>query len=644
MRKQNGSSSEEPESWNIRELTTNEDNDSLFIEKWKIPFMQLWGSFSLLTSLVDVYMTFLVGTILLDLVKERSVDLTLAITILAFILGIGALAEKFLWSYLQLFAIWGEWAKCLRLVGDNVPLVDIIVPCCNEPLDVLRDTILGVLAIDYPHNKYRVVVADDGACSALQDWIATLKCQRLYYHARKKPAIPDFKAGNLNQAIDFMEGFPGGPAEYIASLDADMIPEKRWLRAVMPHMVLDSRMGMVCPSQSYYHTPHNDLLIQDGRSCWNVDSVYRNLADFGLNSGSGFVLRREAILEIGGFPAPSLLEDTYSSVLMMSKGWRTKYLSEALQYGLVPESYLASVKQFRVEGVQLAMHFKYYLLQRYSGALSMKQRIFGLLMGWGSLYKPFLQVLSMVGIPCQVMFIGTPLIFRDASTTILLIRLQCISQILGWLSYQHRTIMSDYRAMNRDDCVNYYIAPYYAWALLRSFFLPQWLGGAETVFTASGSIKSHINERNPQRRAPLVARARFMLFDLNIIFHLCIFLSTLLALVWAIWKVYSKAGIGNLSYELTRDVAWSIPSATRVVFSTAIPIQYMLAPPDCSPRDEAMDERDEAGARYPKESSRDYQSTSHWHFGLTEACDLGLVSSMVLFLGTWPFAACSATL
>lgn len=55
--------------------------------------MQLWGSFSLLTSLVDVYVTFVVGSILLDLVKERSVDLTLAITILAFVLGIGALGK-----------------------------------------------------------------------------------------------------------------------------------------------------------------------------------------------------------------------------------------------------------------------------------------------------------------------------------------------------------------------------------------------------------------------------------------------------------------------------------------------------------------------------------------------------------------------
>lgn len=50
--------------------------------------------------------------------------------------------------------------------------------------------------------------------------------------------------------------------------------------------------------------------------------------------------------DIGGFPTDCLVEDIYSSMLQMAEGWRSAYLAESLQYGLVPETYAAHVKQF----------------------------------------------------------------------------------------------------------------------------------------------------------------------------------------------------------------------------------------------------------------------------------------------------------
>jgi cellulose synthase/poly-beta-1,6-N-acetylglucosamine synthase-like glycosyltransferase len=56
-------------------------------------------------------------------------------------------------------------------------------------------------------------------------------------------------------------------------------------------------------------------------------------------------MRRQALLSIGGFPTTCLTEDVYSSMLMMSKGWKTAYIPEALQYGLVPDTFEAHIKQ-----------------------------------------------------------------------------------------------------------------------------------------------------------------------------------------------------------------------------------------------------------------------------------------------------------
>lgn len=64
------------------------------------------------------------------------------------------------------------------------------------------------------------------------------------------------------------------------------------------------------------------------------------------NSGSGWVSRRDAIESIGGFPIASLTEDVFSSTLMAARGWTTAYIPEALQYGLMPDSFATHIKQY----------------------------------------------------------------------------------------------------------------------------------------------------------------------------------------------------------------------------------------------------------------------------------------------------------
>jgi cellulose synthase/poly-beta-1,6-N-acetylglucosamine synthase-like glycosyltransferase len=130
-----------------------------------------------------------------------------------------------------------------------VPFIDVVIPCCKESIDVLQDTIMAAVALDYPETRFRVIVTDDGGSIQLKSWIAELGERRLYYTARDENGRAGFKAGNLNHAVQFIEHQLGNPAEFIASLDADMIPEKNWLRAIAAHMVLDPKLGVVCPSQ-----------------------------------------------------------------------------------------------------------------------------------------------------------------------------------------------------------------------------------------------------------------------------------------------------------------------------------------------------------------------------------------------------------
>jgi cellulose synthase/poly-beta-1,6-N-acetylglucosamine synthase-like glycosyltransferase len=141
----------------------------------------------------------------------------------------------------------------LRLEGEDVPSVDVFITCCKEEVDVIMDTTRAACEIDWPADKFRVIVLDDGGDPMLREAVQNLGhvYPNLWYRARTKiPGVPHhFKAGNLNYGLDEVHNMPGGAARFMAALDADMIPERHWLRALMPHMLIDDKCAMACPPQ-----------------------------------------------------------------------------------------------------------------------------------------------------------------------------------------------------------------------------------------------------------------------------------------------------------------------------------------------------------------------------------------------------------
>lgn len=149
----------------------------------------------------------------------------------------------------KLTSLLGKWRPRLRILGTNVPSVDILIPVCREKLDIVQDTIRAALNIDYPENRFRVVVTDDGMSAELRFWVNRLAAQfpNLHYTARNVKG--GFKAGNLNHAYQFLGTLSGGRGEFVAGLDTDMIPERKWLRAMIPHLIKNPNLGVVCPTQ-----------------------------------------------------------------------------------------------------------------------------------------------------------------------------------------------------------------------------------------------------------------------------------------------------------------------------------------------------------------------------------------------------------
>src|SRR5256886_9233119 len=91
------------------------------------------------------------------------------------------------------------------------PTVDVFIPTYNEPLSVVRATILGALALDYPNDKLQVIVLDDGRRKEFRDFAARVGVR---YLTRNENAHA--KAGNINHALRYTDGeYVGVPQRMI---------------------------------------------------------------------------------------------------------------------------------------------------------------------------------------------------------------------------------------------------------------------------------------------------------------------------------------------------------------------------------------------------------------------------------------------
>ncbi|KAK3986374.1 cellulose synthase 2 [Cladorrhinum sp. PSN332] len=601
----------------IAGVEKHQDNDQIQFTPWR----RFIFRFFFLTGLIPLVLNFWaakiqIGTLLASAnngtLSPTKLRLAWAVLLVEMATAVDALFGVFIKSS----TLFGRWRPRLRLLGNNVPSVDIIIPVCNEKLDIIQDTVRGALNIDYPRHRFRIIVTDDGANGKLEAWILQLAATipNLYYTARVKVGTAGYKAGNINHAVAFSETLPGGSAELIAGLDADMIPERHWLRAVTAHIVRDSKMGMVCPTQLFYNVPVNDPLTQTRSWDWLRLDIVRDHAGAGLNLGSGWVLRRTALDDINGFPTDCLVEDICSSMLQISAGWRTAYIPEGLQYGLIPETYGSHVKQlcrWYIGGSQMFLRFGGYVSRRVTKKMPLHIRLLGFSGGFAVHVKPHLGTLSLLLTPA-VFLTGTQMVyFQSEDEFKLLFRLQCAVVLTKWLHDWH---IGSYRVAMSELGLVKYMSPYYTMVWMRTFILPDWLGGKKAGFTPTGSIANNVQERSAARRGGLKARLYNVAFDCGAWLHFCVIVILLGTAGFRAWHIMGQNSIhggdnNQMWADLLKTVLWPSQHWSLTVLGFAVPFTYAVSPPTMPDRDGLMGKREgEFGARYPTEQAKKVKS------------------------------------
>ena len=189
----------------------------------------------------------------------------------------------------------------------SLPWVDVLVPSYGEPIEVVERCLRGCRAIDY--GRYHLWLLDDSGRPELAELCARLGC---YYRSRERREHA--KAGNINHVLPELQG------DLIAVFDADVVPVRGFLERTVG-LFDRAEVGLVQTPQTYMNADPvirnlalERWLLPDEESFYRWIEPVRQRLGAVVCAGTSFVLRRSALLAVGGFETGTPSEDLATGI------------------------------------------------------------------------------------------------------------------------------------------------------------------------------------------------------------------------------------------------------------------------------------------------------------------------------------------
>lgn len=211
------------------------------------------------------------------------------------------------------------------------PDVDIYLPICGEPIELLCNTWTGVFElVQYYPGQALVYVLDDGDSDEARAIVPPFGFTYI-----RRPVHRYKKAGNLNYA------FPRTRGEYIVVFDADFRPRRDFLSETLPYMD-DPSVGIVQTPQFFRVSPGQSWVERAAGASleifYRAVQVSRDRFGSALCVGSNAVYRRAALQPSGGFTLIPYAEDSHTGLDIRYHGYQLRYLPVVLATGICPDN------------------------------------------------------------------------------------------------------------------------------------------------------------------------------------------------------------------------------------------------------------------------------------------------------------------
>jgi cellulose synthase (UDP-forming) len=216
--------------------------------------------------------------------------------------------------------------------------VDVFLPSCGEPLEMLDNTFRRVAEMRW-HAVKTVYALDDSARTEVR---GLAERYGYCYVVRPRP-------GELKKAGSLIHAFGLSQGEFIVVIDADFAVRPDFLYETMPYLA-DPKIGVVQTAQFFDTRNRSFSYIQ--RYAGALQEIFfryiqpaRDRYKAAICAGTNLVYRRSAVEAAGGFARVPIGEDVHSGVKLWWAGYETRYVPLCLARGVAPGDFASLANQ-----------------------------------------------------------------------------------------------------------------------------------------------------------------------------------------------------------------------------------------------------------------------------------------------------------
>ena len=242
-------------------------------------------------------------------------------------------------------------------LNTKYPPITIQLPIYNERYTVHR-LFEAISNLKWPKSKLEILVLDDSndeTSILVENEIFRYRSLGFNIKAIRRADRTGYKAGALQNALKHSHG------DYIGIFDADSTPREDFLEATIPLLESNSELGFIQTRLGYNNRNFNEITEAFAIA---LDNHYQlelpgrqNLSLISTFNGSAGVIRKEALIDIGGWRWYTLTEDADLSARMAINGWKSRYLNEVVVGSEVPynlDDFINQQARWAMGGIQAA--------------------------------------------------------------------------------------------------------------------------------------------------------------------------------------------------------------------------------------------------------------------------------------------------
>jgi cellulose synthase/poly-beta-1,6-N-acetylglucosamine synthase-like glycosyltransferase len=200
------------------------------------------------------------------------------------------------------------------------PSITFLVPAYNEERNIER-CLRSILNLNYPKDKLKVIVIDDGSTDNTAKIVRKFKKVKLI---RQKNSG---KASAINNGLRHVK------TELVACMDADSFPDKDYLLKMVGRMEKKS-VAAVTPAMKVSKTRSIIQKIQWVEYLWAIflRKIFSIFDCQYVTPGPGSVYKKEVLEKIGDFDEKNLTEDMEIAFRIVNNGYRIDNSMDAYVY------------------------------------------------------------------------------------------------------------------------------------------------------------------------------------------------------------------------------------------------------------------------------------------------------------------------